>query len=207
MPPKKDDKEKKKPKKVEAPKLAKGTGPSSTEITLRLELESLERELATARLETDTARRQNEWLRSELKVTEDEIAHYEKYMTSKAAREQMKIQSLNDRNADELDRISADRRQQEEMFNRQKLGASGFTSAFIIANKLSDLREQIMQRQNELSKVKRQLDELSDYKTKREAQEQEMKALEGQLVEMERNHLASESVSQSEIYIFPQCNS
>ena len=51
-----------------------------------------------------------------------------------------------------------------------------------------------MQRQNELSKVKRQLDELSDYKTKREAQEQEIKALEGQLVEMERNHLASESI-------------
>ena len=79
------------------PKGAKHPGPSQTEITLRLELESLEADLgtmtsphatmhdimmcvcaATARQEVDVARKQNDWLASELRQMEDEIAHYER---------------------------------------------------------------------------------------------------------------------------------
>jgi hypothetical protein len=127
----------KKPKLIRAPK---GDGPSSTEITLRLELQSLEAELGAstvslfqqviniivvaARQETEAARKQHEWLSSEARQTEEEIAQYETYMGSKAQREQKKLKSLNEHNTVELGAIAAERKSLEESFSLQKQGVS-----------------------------------------------------------------------------------
>jgi hypothetical protein len=128
-------KKSKKPKMIRAPK---GEGPSATEITLRLELQSLEAELgaflnfvllcistnvAAARQECEAARKQHEWLSSEARQTEEEIAQYEAYMGSKAQREQKKLKSLNEHNTVELSTIAAEKKSLEESFAHQKQGS------------------------------------------------------------------------------------
>ncbi len=69
------------------------------------------------------ARKQNEWLSSEARQTEDEIQQYEAYMSSKTQREIKKLKSLSEHNAQELGTIAADRKHLEDAFLRQKQGA------------------------------------------------------------------------------------
>ena len=79
-------------------------------------------DLAAARQECEAARKQHEWLSSEARQTEEEIAQYEAYMGSKAQREQKKLKSLNEHNTVELSTIAAEKKSLEESFAHQKQG-------------------------------------------------------------------------------------
>lgn len=63
------------------------------ELSLRLELESLEKELLLAKKEAEEAKEQNDFLRAEVERTKDETSEYESYMQKKTMREQVKVRA------------------------------------------------------------------------------------------------------------------
>ena len=91
-------------------------------------------DLAAARQECEAARKQHEWLSSEARQTEEEIAQYEAYMGSKAQREQKKLKSLNEHNTVELSTIAAEKKSLEESFAHQKQGIIFINSMFMNGN-------------------------------------------------------------------------
>ena len=97
MPKKKGSKKKKAGKKSSTKVAApagdiKAAGPTPLEIQLRLELESLDRELVTVKREAEEASAQYKYLLTEANLTEQETKEYESFMSSKAVKERSKIE-------------------------------------------------------------------------------------------------------------------
>jgi hypothetical protein len=90
-------------------KAVDNAAPTAHEISLRLELEGLEAELAQAKTDVETARKQNTWLHGELERVAEEMSDYKLFVTKKTSREAEQIEGLNARGQQQLDNISADR--------------------------------------------------------------------------------------------------
>ena len=122
MPPKKKSagavKKKKSSTKLE------NVGPSTLELSLRLELDQLEKELAVAKLEASEAKRKNDWLQAEVRKVEEETREYEAYMMRKTMQEQSRIKSLSDFNQQELDAIETEKRTRTLQFEKERQGGT-----------------------------------------------------------------------------------
>lgn len=147
-------------------------GPTELELSLRLELASLETELTRAKLEAEEARVQHEWLREEVQKTRDETKDYESYMRKKTVREQAKIQGLSDQNQRELDNIELEKARRTKEFELTK----------------KDLRDRILEKEGELQRINTQLNELTEFKERRDAQEDEICKLEASIKNLELGH-------------------
>eukprot|EP00056_Hartaetosiga_gracilis_P022935 m.34059 g.34059 ORF g.34059 m.34059 type:complete len:209 (-) comp9900_c0_seq1:658-1284(-) len=122
-------------------------GPTQLEISLRLELESLEKELLLAKQEAEEAKQKNQFLKSEADSAREETNDYESYMQKKTVREQLKIQNLMDENQKKLDTIAADKLRKTKEFEDIKKG----------------FQEMILEKENELSKILEQIEDLDEF--------------------------------------------
>jgi len=163
---KKDD------KKAPAASAVKNAGPSALELSLRLELEQLEKDLQIAKQEAETAREQNDILTTELRKTEAENGEYEAYMTKKTVREQTKILTLTDKNNSEIDSLEA---------NATRKAAQH-------ARMTKELKDTILERESELEQTRRQVADLSLVQKKRDEQQKEIEQLEATIEEMNKEH-------------------
>eukprot|EP00911_Craspedida_sp_UC1_P000501 UC1_evm1s378 len=147
-------------------------GPTELELSLRLELETLEADLTRAKQEAEEARVQHEWLREELQKTRDETRDYESYMRKKTMREHARMQGLSDQNQRDIDSVNAERTRRSKEFEAAK----------------KDLGDRILEKEGELQRINGQLAELVDYKVKREEQSDEINALEAKIKHLKMEH-------------------
>eukprot|EP00056_Hartaetosiga_gracilis_P022937 m.34069 g.34069 ORF g.34069 m.34069 type:complete len:303 (-) comp9900_c0_seq2:197-1105(-) len=147
-------------------------GPTQLEISLRLELESLEKELLLAKQEAEEAKQKNQFLKSEADSAREETNDYESYMQKKTVREQLKIQNLMDENQKKLDTIAADKLRKTKEFEDIKKG----------------FQEMILEKENELSKILEQIEDLDEFVKKRTQQEETISQLRKEMSELEDEH-------------------
>jgi len=173
---KKKGSKKKSGKKGKTPGAAaiKNAGPSALELSLRLELEQLERDLQIAKNEAAVAREHNDALMIELRKTEDENGEYESYMAKKTLREQMRVLELDKKNQMQVDKIEAERARKQQDFDRME----------------KNLREAIVEREGELERTQRQVSDLAAIQEKRNEQQAEIASLEAQIDKMNYEHFA-----------------
>lgn len=166
-----------KSKKVDAKAVA-SAGPTALEISLRMELETLDQELLTAKAEVDEARRQNEWLVSELKHTDDEILEYEAFVSKSTTREQSRIQSITERNTKEIAAIERERADRAAETEKSK----------------TEIQKAILAKEGEYERIHRQLIALADVRMRRDDQLAEMAALEQEIehITLEQNNALQE---------------
>lgn len=129
MPPKKKSSDAK-PKKAKSAAKLQNVGPSALELSLRLELDQLEKELSIAKQEAADAKQKNDWLVAEVHKVEDETREYEAYMMRKTMQEQGRIKSISEFNHQGLAAIEAERKARAVEFERQKLGDECFHALF-----------------------------------------------------------------------------
>lgn len=167
--PKKKKSGKKKEKKAKEVKIdskaVMNAGPSSLEVSLRIELESLDREVYAAKLEVDEAREQHDYLLEELRRTEVEISEYEGFVVANTQREQTKLQVMADQNNEAIKTI-----------NRESADTSQEHAAI-----KAELQKNILQREGELEVLRRQISALGDVRLRRDEQLKEIAELEEEI--------------------------
>lgn len=146
--------------------------PTAMELSLRLELAQLEKELTIVKKEADAARLQNDFLLEEVKKTDTENGDYETYMQKKTMREQDKIAKLEDAHTKQIDAI------EQEMSRKE-------AEARVTKAKLN---EKILLRKSEIKKTREHIERLSEVSKKREEQEQEISELETQIMQIQEKH-------------------
>ncbi|EDQ90344.1 uncharacterized protein MONBRDRAFT_24705 [Monosiga brevicollis MX1] len=177
---------------------AKAVGHLDAKTPPQLELESVERELEVARHEAETARSHvggfrpaeftsshNMALREELLRSQEEAAEYEAYMSKKTERQQLKVQSISDRNQQAIDTVKAERDRKSKYY----------------ADLTKTLQDAILERERDLAKVTQQLEEMSELairetfrltavnlQSHRRSQEQEIAALEAEIDRLQKAH-------------------
>eukprot|EP00055_Hartaetosiga_balthica_P007399 m.25362 g.25362 ORF g.25362 m.25362 type:complete len:302 (+) comp5758_c0_seq1:102-1007(+) len=156
-----------------AKQVIQAPGPTQLEISLRLELESLEKELLLAKQEAEEAKKKNQYLKSEADAARDETNDYESYMQKKTVREQLKIQNLMDENQKKLDAIAADKIRKTKEFEEIRKG----------------FEEIILEKENELSKILEQIEELDEFVRKRAQQEETIRNFRNEMAELEDEHV------------------
>eukprot|EP00047_Mylnosiga_fluctuans_P006671 m.248404 g.248404 ORF g.248404 m.248404 type:complete len:280 (-) comp15720_c0_seq1:162-1001(-) len=154
----------KKPKKA-SPSKTENAGPSALELSLRLELDQLEKDLAAAKQEAADAKKKNEWLAREFSRVEEESREYEAYMMRKTLQEQSRIKNIAESNHSSLSAIEEERKKRSGEFEAKR----------------RELQEDIMQFTAELERARKKLDDMGDVKGRRERQLQEIKDLEATL--------------------------
>eukprot|EP00050_Salpingoeca_kvevrii_P007250 m.294831 g.294831 ORF g.294831 m.294831 type:complete len:291 (+) comp13068_c0_seq1:88-960(+) len=148
------------------------TGPTDLEISLRLELETLETQLQHAKTEADEAKRQNDWLREEVARTHTDTQEYERYMAKKTLQEQTKIRNMTDHTQNEMDAIIDEKNRRMKMYQESK----------------DALQDSILQREAEIHKIEMQLTELEEFRTLRLSQLAEIKELEETIETLTTEH-------------------
>eukprot|EP01147_Barroeca_monosierra_P007423 gene7423-9774_t len=153
-------------------KLIDAPGPTQMELSLRLELESLEQELLIAKREAEEAKGQNDFLRAEVERTKEETSEYESYMQKKTMREQLKVQNLSDENQQSLDSIAADKMRKAKEFDDIK----------------RNLKELTLEKESELQRVLQQIEDLDEFARKRQQQESVISQLKQTIHDLEEQH-------------------
>jgi hypothetical protein len=97
-------------------------GPSMLEVSLRVELEQLEKELDVVKREAADAKRKNEWLLAEMGRVDEETREYEAYMMKKTVQEQARIKNISEFNQQELDAIESEKNKRLAEYEKQKRG-------------------------------------------------------------------------------------
>jgi chromosome segregation ATPase len=147
-------------------------GPTQLELSLRLELQQLEKDLTIAKRETEEARCQNEFLHDEVRRTQEENAEYEAYIQKKTAKEKKMIEQLSDQNQRELDALETERTHLDLDSQRVK----------------KELNDAIIVRDGELETTQRQIEDLHEVQKKRDRQEEEIAQLEANIEQHQREH-------------------
>lgn len=165
----------KKGKKTASDTAVANAGPTQLELSLRLELQILEKDLVIARREAEEARVQNEFLHDEVKRTKEENAAYEGYIHKKTTAEKKMIEELTEQNQREIDAINTERSHLVLRTDRIK----------------KELKDAIELKESELTMTEKQIDELADIQKKREEQEAEIKELEANVERLKQEHFES----------------
>ncbi|CAB4011499.1 Hypothetical predicted protein, partial [Paramuricea clavata] len=147
MPPKKKGKAKKGNGNNEGDEERAESKPTEREILLSQQLETLSDELTETKRNVDELRKENEWLQEEAQQTRRESHEYMAYMARKTQKRQSAIVSLNDNNQEKLSQIQ---KQKEEM------------TAYYEQLK-NELKDQMLEKETELSSAKKELTELEQY--------------------------------------------
>eukprot|EP00049_Salpingoeca_infusionum_P027937 m.35125 g.35125 ORF g.35125 m.35125 type:complete len:276 (+) comp9849_c0_seq2:202-1029(+) len=155
-------------------KVIEAAGPTQLELSLRLELESLENELDVAKRQAEEAKAQNDYLREEVERTRERTADYEHYMKQKTVREQAKVQTLSDQSQLSIDSITLDKQRKAKDYDEMKKG----------------FQELILEKESQLHKIEAQIDDLSEFARKREEQLATITSLRQQVEEMDEKHTA-----------------
>eukprot|EP00048_Salpingoeca_helianthica_P017896 m.239563 g.239563 ORF g.239563 m.239563 type:complete len:265 (+) comp22663_c0_seq1:69-863(+) len=148
-------------------------GPSMLEVSLRVELAQLEKELDVAKGEAADAKRKNEWLLAEMHRVEEETREYEAYMMKKTVQEQARIKNISEFNQQELDTIEVEKQKRIAEYEKQK----------------RDIQDEILQQSAELERARKQLDDMAEMRRRRAAQVQEIKNLEETLQSLRSDHV------------------
>ncbi|XP_002738993.1 coiled-coil domain-containing protein 166-like [Saccoglossus kowalevskii] len=151
---------------VEPPK------PTEKELLLRAELESLTEELAGLKKRVEELRHENEWLQQEAHQTRVESHEYMSYMSKKTHKRQTTIITLTDQNQKEIEDIN---KQKEEMLKEYE-------------EKKQALRNILLEKEAELAKTKKELDDLEEFKRLQADQVQRIKDLEKEVMKMRGKH-------------------
>lgn len=159
-------------------------GPSTLELSLRMELEQLERELAVAKGEALEAKQKNEWLREEVRRVEEETREYEAYMGRKTAQEQERIKTIAEFNKQEMEAIEEEKKRRLQDYEKQK----------------RELQDSILQYSAELERSKKQLADLSMLQARRDAQLQEIRDLEATLEQTRAEHFEKMQVLKAQCF-------
>ncbi|XP_033123789.1 calcium-binding and coiled-coil domain-containing protein 1-like [Anneissia japonica] len=170
------------PKKGKGKKKAKNAEPegepdkpaqaTEKEILLKQELDSLTEELAGLKKRVDELRRENEWLQEEAHKTRVESHEYMSYMSKKAHKRQTTIITLSDQNQEEIRQINL---QKEAMLMDYEA-------------KKKVLRDELMEKDSELAKTNKELQELDEYKQLQEDQVKRIRDLEKEVMRMRGKH-------------------
>lgn len=147
-------------------------GASEKEIILRSELLELDHELDTLKKQVSDLRSENEWLQKEAERTKEESQDYQTYVSRKAQKRQSLIVSLSDHNQQELRMIQ---QQKEEVIKDHE-------------EKKAGLNATLLEKENELLKIQKELKLLEPYKMLQQDQEQEIRHLEEELEERRFQH-------------------
>eukprot|EP00037_Helgoeca_nana_P019540 m.191089 g.191089 ORF g.191089 m.191089 type:complete len:281 (+) comp24908_c3_seq1:82-924(+) len=147
-------------------------GPTPLELSLRLELEQLEKDILVAKRETEEARTQNEFLHEEISRTTVENSEYEAYILKKTRSERSQVVALSDVNQRDIDAVEAERVQLENHYDRIK----------------KDLNDAVVARESELERTRQQIDEMKEVEGKRSEQEKEISELEGEISRLQQEH-------------------
>ncbi|XP_071960781.1 coiled-coil domain-containing protein 166-like [Antedon mediterranea] len=173
MPPKKGKgKGKNKPKDDAEGEVEEPAQATEKEILLKRELDSLTDELAGLKKRVDELRRENEWLQEEAHKTRVESHEYMSYMAKKAHKRQTTIITLSDQNQEEIRQIN---QQKESMLREYEV-------------KKKVLREELMEKDSELAKTNKELQELDEYKKLQADQVKRIRDLEKEVMRMRGKH-------------------
>jgi len=147
-------------------------GPTQLELTLRLELQTLEQQLQNAKRDTEDARMQNEYLHEEVERTQQQNHEYEAYIEKKSDHEKGLVDAMTDDHARQLEAIESDR-----------------THLHLETESIKkDLRDKISVREEELSKTLNEIDNMADIQKKRDDQQSEISRLEAEIEMRQRQH-------------------
>ncbi|XP_078609868.1 coiled-coil domain-containing protein 166-like [Branchiostoma floridae x Branchiostoma japonicum] len=187
MPPKKKGKGGKKGKKGKKGKGDKGDGdeaagtaaPSAEppegedrEELLAKQLQSVNDELAEKKRRVEELRKENEWLQQEAHQTRVESHEYMSYMAKKTHKRQSTIVSLSDQNQKEIEKLQQEKSEVLAEYEQKKAG----------------LRQLLLERENELAKTKKELQELDEFKKLQADQISRIKDLEREVLKMRGVH-------------------
>ena len=146
--------------------------PTEREILLSQQLESLTDELAEMKRNVGELRKENEWLQEEAQQTRLESHEYMAYMARKTEKRQSTIVSLNDNNHEQLSKIQKQKEEMIAYYDQQK----------------TELKDQMLEKETELSSAKKELAELEQYQRLQYDQEAEIKSLEEEVQQMRAKH-------------------
>lgn len=182
MPPKKKGKGKGKGKKLKKAGKTGGEGgddgpveppkPTEKELLLRKELEVLTEELAGLKNRVEELRHENEWLQQEAHQTRVESHEYMSYMSKKTHKRQTTIITLTDNNQKEIEDIN---KQKEEMLKEYE-------------QKKQALRNILLEKEADLARARKELDDLEEYKRLQADQVQRIRDLEKEVMKMRGKH-------------------
>lgn len=163
---------KKKGDKASKDVVLENVGPTELELSLRMELDSLERELAQAKHEAEEARKNNQWLQEEVARTEEEMKEYETYMGKKTQREHTRMQSLTDTTQREIDAMEAEKQRRRIEYEDIK----------------KTLNTQILEKEAQLHRINTEIDDLSEFDQKRSEQNALIQKLQAEIKQLETVH-------------------
>ncbi|XP_077980396.1 coiled-coil domain-containing protein 166-like [Glandiceps talaboti] len=146
--------------------------PTEKELLLREELETLTEELAGLKKRVEELRHENEWLQQEAHQTRVESHEYMSYMSKKTHKRQTTIITLTDQNQKEIEDIN---KQREEMLKSYEA-------------KKQALRSVLLEKESELAKTRKELDDLEEYKRLQADQVQRIRDLEKEVMRMRGKH-------------------
>ncbi len=151
-------------------------GPTELEVSLRMELDALERELERAKVEAEEARKNNQWLQEELARSEEEMREYEEYMGKKTQREHSRMQGLTDATQREIEAMEAEKQ-------RRRIDYEDVRKA---------LNQQILEKEGQLHRVNTEIDDLAQFQQKRTEQNALIQQLQTEIKTLEAAHSESE---------------
>lgn len=162
--------EKKKGEKKEV--VLENAGPTELELTLRMELDVLEKELVRAKAEAEEARRNNQFLQDEAQRTEEEMREYESYMGKKTQREHTRMQSLSETTQREIDAMEAEKQRRRIEYEDLR----------------KTLNAQILEKEAQLHRVNAEIDDLAEFEQKRAEQDAQIEAVTAEIKRVEAEH-------------------
>jgi len=165
MPPKKGKDKPAKKKEKEKEDLGPPV-PTEKELQLQTELDELQEKLTILKSEVESLRKENDFLNEEAGQTRTESHEYMSFMAKKTNKRQTAIISLSDKNENELQKISAEKKEMLKQYEERK----------------EDLKEMLLEKEHYLAKANMEFADLSEYRELRSNQLQRIKELEQEVI-------------------------
>ncbi|XP_065826379.1 coiled-coil domain-containing protein 166-like [Oscarella lobularis] len=146
--------------------------PTEHEVALRQELDGLDEQIKALKKQLEDLQKDNDWLQEEAQKTRVESHEYMSYMSKKSQKRQSTIVTLSDRNDAELKSVRQQTAHMMSEYERRKDG----------------LRTIMLEKESELAKTERELNDLDEYRVLQEAQESEIRRLEKEVDMMRFRH-------------------
>lgn len=146
--------------------------PTDREAYLKKELNLLNANLETLKQKAADLRKENEVLQREASHTRTESHEYMSYMAKKAHKRQTTIISLSDQNQKELENINSQKTQMLTDYEMKK----------------TRLKSMLLEKENLLSKARKEFQDLGEYRDLRDEQLKKIKQLEREVLHMRGKH-------------------
>lgn len=151
---------------------AEATGPTDREAYLKKELALLDANLERLKNQAADLRKENDVLQKEASHVRTESHGYMTYMAKKTHKRQTTIISLSDQNQKELENINAQKAQMLADYEMKK----------------TRLKSILLEKENLLSKARKEFQDLGEYRELRDEQLKKIKQLEREVLHMRGKH-------------------